>query len=199
MLLRYSTIKILLPKVVEAGHSLAPTSVKLFKFSQSSGDSLSYMHVMKRKKWTNKKFVEHHTGGSLATSLIQVKEIMAKGKEIPLISSNKMMRAAITEMNKKNLGIVCVKDKNSIMLLTDGDIRRHSNNLYKKKIVKVATKNPTWIADTDTALSAINIMNSKGITSLLVAKKRISKKRLKDWWVSYICILLWRWELNEKK
>jgi len=42
-------------------------------------------------------------------------------------------------------------------------------------------------------------MNTKGITSLLVAKKGISKKRLKDWWVSYICILLWHWELNEKK
>jgi arabinose-5-phosphate isomerase len=134
---------------------------------------------MKRKKWTNKKFVEHHAGGSLATALIQVREIMAKGKEIPLISSNKMMRAAITEMNKKKLGIVCVKDKNSIMLLTDGDIRRNSNNLYKKKIVKVATKNPTWIADTDTALSAINIMNTKGITSLLVAKKRDIKKKVK--------------------
>jgi CBS domain-containing protein len=66
------------------------------------------------------------------------------------------------------------------MLLTDGDIRRHSNNLHKKKIVKVATKNPTWIADTDTALSAINTMNIKGITSLLVAKKRDIKKKVKS-------------------
>ena len=49
----------------------------------------------------------------------------------------------------------------------------------KKKIVKVATKNPTWIADTDTALSAINTMNAKGITSLLVAKKRDIKKKVK--------------------
>ena len=77
------------------------------------------------------------------------------------------------------MGMVCVKDKNSIMLLTDGDIRRHSNNLYKKKIIKVVTKNPTWIADTDTALSAINTMNAKGITSLLVAKKRDMKKKVK--------------------
>ena len=104
---------------------------------------------------------------------------MTKGKEIPLISSNKIMRAAITEMNKKKLGIVCVKHKNSIMLLTDGDIRRHSNNLYKKKIAKVATKNPTWVADTDAALSAINTMNSKGITSLLVTKKKDIKKKVK--------------------
>ena len=176
MLLRYSTIKILLPKVVEAGFSLAPTSSSLNFISW--GDSLA-ISLMKRKKWTNKKFVEHHAGGSLATALIQVREIMAINKDIPLIASNKTMKAAIAEMNKKKLGIVCVKDKNSIMLLTDGDIRRHSNNLYKKKIVKVATKNPTWIADTNTALSAIEKMSSLQITSLLCTHKRYIKKKIK--------------------
>ncbi len=176
MLLQHSTIKILLPMVTEAGHSLAPTSSSLNFLSW--GDSLA-IACMKRKKWTNKKFVEHHTGGSLATALIQVREIMTKGREIPLVSSGATMNAAITEMNKKKLGIVCVKSKNSIMLLTDGDIRRHSNNLYKKKVVKVATKNPSWVADTDTALSAINTMNAQSITSLLVSKKKDNKKKNK--------------------
>ena len=176
MLLQHSTIKILLPMVTEAGHSLAPTSSSLNFLSW--GDSLA-IACMKRKKWTNKKFVEHHTGGSLATALIQVREIMTKGREIPLVSSGATMKAAITEMNKKKLGIVCVKSKNSIMLLTDGDIRRHSNNLYKKKVVKVATKNPSWVADTDTALSAINTMNAQSITSLLVSKKKDNKKKNK--------------------
>ena len=74
MLLRYSTIKILLPKVIEAGHSLAPTSSSLNFFSW--GDSLA-IACMKRKKWTNNKFVTTHPSGTLATSLIQVKEIMA--------------------------------------------------------------------------------------------------------------------------
>ena len=54
MLLRYSTIKILLPRVVEAGHSLAPTSSSLNFLSW--GDSLA-IACMKRKKWTNRKFV----------------------------------------------------------------------------------------------------------------------------------------------
>ena len=176
MLLRYSTIKILLPRVLEAGHSLAPTSSSLNFLSW--GHSLA-IACMKRKKWTNKKFVEHHTGGSLATSLVEVGEVMAKGKEIPLISSNATMKAAISEMNKKKMGIVCIKNKNSIMLLTDGDIRRHSNNLYKKKIVKVATKNPAWIIDTATALSAIEKMSSLQITSLLCTHKRYIKKKIK--------------------
>jgi len=135
---------------------------------------------MKRKKWTNKKFVEHHTGGSLATALIQVRDIMAKGKEIPLISSKQNIRAAVIEMSKKRLGVVCVKEKNGkINLITDGDIRRNSNNLYKKKILKICNKYPSWISETTTALSAIDKMNTLKITSLLVAKNQDMKKKIK--------------------
>ena len=75
-------------------------------------------------------------------------------------------------MNKKKMGLVCIKAGKKIMLLTDGDLRRHSNNLYKKKIIKVATKNPTWVSDTDTGLFSINLMNRLGITSVLVTKKK---------------------------
>jgi len=177
MLLRYSTIKILLPKVIEAGHSLAPTSSSLI--FQSFGDSLA-IACMKRKKWTNKKFISTHPSGTLATALIQVKEIMAKGKEIPLIAANKTMLAAIKEMSKKRLGIVCCREKNGkINILTDGDLRRHSNNLYKKTILKVCSKNPTWISDSATALSAIEKMNSLKITSLLVARNQDINKKIK--------------------
>ena len=178
MLIRYSTIKVLLPKVVEAGHSLAPTSSSLNFLAW--GDALS-IACMKRKKWTNKKFVATHPSGTLATSLIQVKEIMAKGKEIPIVLASKNIRNAITEMTKKRLGIVCVKEKNGkINLITDGDIRRNSNNLYKKKISQVCSKNPSWISDNATALSAIDKMNKKKITSLLVFRNKEIKRKLKN-------------------
>ena len=131
-LIRNATIKCILPKVIEAGNSFAPTSSSLILLSW--GDCLS-IACMKRRRFSNKSFVEHHTEGSLGTALIQVKEIMTQGKEIPIISSNKKMKAAITEMTKKKLGMVCVRKKNSILLLTDGDLRRHSNNVYKKKIL----------------------------------------------------------------
>ena len=177
MLLRYSTIKILLPRVVEAGHSLAPTSSSLNFLSW--GDSLA-ITCMKRRKWTNKKFVTTHPSGTLAVSLITVKEIMAKGKEIPLIAANKTMRSAVKEMSKKKLGVVCCKEKNGkINILTDGDLRRHSNNLYKKTILQVCSKNPTWISDSATALSAIEKMNFLKITSLLVANNHDKNKKIK--------------------
>jgi len=178
MLLRNSTIKILLPKVAEAGHSLAPTSSSLNFLSW--GDSLA-IACMKRKKWTNKKFVSAHPSGTLATSLIQVKEIMAKGKEIPLVSSKKNIRTAVKEMSKKRLGIVCCKEKKGkISIITDGDLRRNSNNLYKKKILDISSKNPTWISDSATALSAIEQMNSLKITSLLVARNKDINKKIKE-------------------
>ena len=178
MLLRYSTIKILLPKVVEAGHSLAPTSSSLNFLSW--GDSLA-IACMRRKKWTNKKFITTHPSGTLATSLIQVKEIMAKGKAIPLISASKTMRATIKEMSKKKLGLVCCREKDGrINILTDGDLRRHSNNLYKKTILEVCSKNPAWISDSATALSAIEKMNSLKITSLLVARNQEINKKIKN-------------------
>ena len=177
MLLKHSTIKILLPKVNEAGFSLAPTaSTTMFC---CFGDALG-IALMKRKKFTNKKFINTHPSGTLATALVEVKEIMAKGKEIPIISSQKTMFSAVREMTKKKLGMVCCKEKNGkINILTDGDIRRNSNNLYKKKISKICSKNPNWISDSATSLSAIEIMNSKKITSLLVAKKTDLNKKTK--------------------
>ena len=174
MLMRFSTIKILFPKVTEAGNSLAPTSSSINFLAW--GDSLA-IACMKRKKWTNKNFITTHPSGTLATALIEVKDIMATGKEIPIVNKNESMQSAIKEMSKKNLGIVCIKEKNNkVYLITDGDIRRHSNNLYKKKLLQVCNKHPNWISDTSTAFSAINKMNSKKITSLLVTKNKYLKK-----------------------
>ena len=177
MLIRHSTIKILLPKVIEAGHSLAPTSSSVNFVSW--GDSLA-IACMKRKNWSNKKFISTHPSGALATSLVQVKDIMAKGNEIPIISAYKNIQAAIKEMNKKKLGLVCCKEKNgTISIVTDGDLRRHSNNLYKKKILNVCSKNPSWISDSATALSSIEKMNDKKITSLLVTHNNDINKKIK--------------------
>ena len=178
MLLKHSTIKILLPKVIEAGSLLAPTSSSTM--FACFGDALS-LALIKRKKWTNKILKTNHPGGSIATALVKVNEICAKGKEIPMVSTNKSIKAAILEMTKKKLGIVCCKDKSGkISILTDGDLRRHSNNLYKKKIIEISSKNPTWISDNATALSAIEKMNSLKITSLLVARNNDINKKIKN-------------------
>jgi len=162
---------------MEAGSSLAPTTSQINFLS--FGDALA-IALSKRKNFSNKHFVKLHPHGQLGTALILVKEIMAKNKGIPIISANKTIEAAIKEMTKKSLGIVCCREKNGkINIITDGDLRRHSNNLYKKTILKISNKNPTWISDSSTALSAIEKMNSKKITSLLVARDQDINKKIK--------------------
>ena len=116
----------------------------------------------------------------MATALIQVNELMVTGKKIPIVLANQTMRKAINEMSQKKLGIVCVKEKNGkVNLITDGDIRRNSNNLFDKKVIKVCSKNPAWISDSATALAAIEKMNSLEISSLLVTRKKDIKKKNK--------------------
>ena len=174
MLLKNSTIKILLPRVIEPAQTLAPLSTTTM--FGCLGDSLA-IACAKRKKWTTKKFVSNHPSGTLATALIQVKEIMSKN--IPLINSNKTMKSAVTEMTKKKLGMICVKSQGNIHVITDGDLRRFSNNLFKKKIMEVATKNPAWVSEDDTALSAIDKMTQLKISSLLVTRSKYINKKSK--------------------
>ena len=174
MLLKNSTIKILLPRVIEPAQTLAPLSTTTM--FGCLGDSLA-IACSKRKKWTNKKFVSNHPSGTLATALIQVKEIMSKN--IPLINSNKTMKSAVAEMTKKRLGMICVESPRGIHVITDGDLRRFSNNLFKKKIMEVATKNPTWVSEDDTALSAIDKMTQLKISSLLVTRSKYINKKSK--------------------
>ena len=149
-----------------------------FFINKNSNDLID---ELKRKKFTNRKFLSTHPSGTLALALIQVKEIMARGKGIPLISHSQNMKMAIKEMSKKKLGIVCVKEKNGkIGIITDGDLRRHANNLYKKSISIISTKNPTWIAENESVLVAVEKMNSLKITSLLVAPSKGINKKVKQ-------------------
>ena len=74
-LLRFSSIPILLPRVAEAGSSLAPTTSQINFLS--FGDALA-IALSKRKKFSNKHFVKLQPHGQLGSAIILVKEIMAK-------------------------------------------------------------------------------------------------------------------------
>ncbi len=177
MLLRFSTIPILLPRVHEAGASLAPTTSQINFLS--FGDALA-ISLSKRKNFSNRQFVKLHPHGQLGSALILVKEIMAKNDGVPIVSAGTSMKKAISEMSKKKLGVVCCKERNGkISILTDGDLRRNSNNLFNKKINTITNKNPNWISESATALSAIEKMNSLKITSLLVHNRKNINKKIK--------------------
>ena len=77
MLLKYSTVKILLPEVEEAAGFLSPTSSSTM--FASFGNALS-MALAKRKTLTNKILKKNHPAGSIAAQLQEIHGLMAKKK-----------------------------------------------------------------------------------------------------------------------
>ena len=84
-------------------------------------------------------------------------------------------------MNKKNLGVVVITKKKFIAgLLTDGDLRRElSKSSAKTSLDKFTNKKPFTINENMPASKALNIMNEKKITSLLVVSDKDLLKRNK--------------------
>ena len=92
-------------------------------------------------------------------------------KELPLVKENDLMSKVLLIITKKSFGCVGVinKSKNLVGIITDGDLRRNmKKNIINKMACEVMTKNPK-MAKVDTLVGeALNIMNSKKITSLFV-------------------------------
>lgn len=77
---------------------------------------------------------------------------------------------------KKRLGCVLVKDNNSkkISIITDGDTARGAikyKNLSNIKAKDLMTKNPKFVNEKILVPDALEIMNNKRITVLLVKSK----------------------------
>ena len=176
VLYRSADIKLLIPKVTEAG-SIVPTSSTTTQLAL--GDALA-IATMKQKKFNNKDFKKIHPAGSLGQQLKTVEDIMLVGKRIPFVGENSKMKGALKVLEAKNLGFLIVrnKEKKSIGVITDGQIRRFnkkSSNLHSMAVKELMTKNPISIDKKSLAAKALSIMNNKKITSLCVYDKNKNK------------------------
>ena len=179
ILLKASDVKLLLPKVKEADLiGMVPTSST--SISLLLGDCLATT-VMHQKKFSKDKFKVFHPGGNIGNSLLLAKDIMVKGKKMPVINYKKNLKEALKEINKKKLGIVVIL-KNKIIkgLLTDGDLRRELKNYsMNDSLNKFMKKNPLVVNENMPAARALAICNEHKITSLLVVSDNDFKKKEK--------------------
>jgi len=171
-LFKSSKIKIILPKVKEAGLDIVPTSSTTSQLV--IGDALAICS-MKKKKFTKKDFYQLHPAGQLGKMLTEVKDIMISGEEVPTIKHTLKVKDAIIKITQKTIGLVLViNDKKKVIgILTDGDVRRLINkkNFLNINIKKVMTKQPLAIPEDMLAMEALKIMNKKRVTSLVVKTK----------------------------
>ncbi len=168
-----SDIKLLIPKVKEAG-GIVPTSSTTSQLAL--GDALA-ISSMKFKKFSKLDFKKLHPAGSLGAQLKTVEDIMITGNKIPFVNENLKMDKALKILSEKKLGFLIVRNKNkkTIGIITDGQIRRYSEknfNFHSLTVKKIMTKKPINIDKNELAAKALSLMNRKKITSLVVINKK---------------------------
>ena len=173
ILYKESDIKLLTPKVTEAG-GIVPTASTTTQLAL--GDALS-IASMNYKKFGKMDFKKLHPAGSLGAQLKTVEDIMLTGNKIPFVHENIKMNKALKILSKKNLGILIIRNKKKITtgIITDGQIRRYSQknlDLQSITVNKIMTKKPISINKDALAVKALSLMNSKKITSLCVFEKK---------------------------
>ncbi len=169
-----STIGILFKKPIEACPlNLAPTSST--SMSMIIGDCIA-IALLELRGFKSTEFKSLHPGGNLGKDLKNLSEIMHVKKELPIAKLDEKMSKALITMTQKSFGCIgVINKKNQIVgVITDGDLRRKLNSkFFEKKASEIMTKNPT-LADKNMLVGeAINLMNTKKITSLFICDKKI--------------------------
>ena len=174
LLYKKSSVGIVLKKFKEACPlNLAPTTSTTMMMVL--GDAIA-VALLKLKGFNREDFKIFHPGGNIGKDLIKVTEIMHTGTKLPLIKENALMDKALIQMTKKSFGCLGIINKNKklIGIITDGDLRRKMNSdIVKKSVKKIMTKKPLTIDENCLIGEALNLMNSKKITSLFICKKNI--------------------------
>ena len=179
VLYRSSDIKLLIPKVTEAG-GIIPTSSTTSQLAL--GDALA-ITTMRQKKFNKLDFKKIHPAGTLGIQLKTVEDIMLKDSAVPFINENLKMREALKILNLKKLGfLVVINDEGfSTGVFTDGDLKRL---LQKKKIInnlkikRFMTKKPFAVEKNTLATDILNLMNKRKITNVCIYSKENKKRTI---------------------
>jgi arabinose-5-phosphate isomerase len=137
------------------------------------GDALA-MCLLVEKGFRQEDFANLHPGGKLGKRLMRVEALMHAGDRCPIVKPDTLMRDVIYEMSSKGLGMTCVVDGDAALLgiITDGDLRRHMERgaaFLEFRAADVMTRNPVSVPPTTLAAQALNIMEQRKITSIVVA------------------------------
>jgi arabinose-5-phosphate isomerase len=150
---------------------LAPTASTTAALAM--GDALA-ISLSERRGFKQEDFANLHPGGKLGKRLLRVENLMHTGKDMPLVYVSTPMREVIYEISKKGMGMTGVVDgQNKVAgIITDGDLRRlfqRDENVLKKNAGECMHPNPAIILRQALAATALQMMEEKKITSLLVA------------------------------
>ena len=138
------------------------------------GDALC-MALLDRRGFTVDDFATLHPGGRLGKKLLRVEDLMHTGDQVPRVTPDTKMKDVLFEMTRKRLGLTTVTDAAGVLLgmISDGDLRRqmerHGYTLLDRTAAECMTKDPVLVGRRELATLALDLMETRKITALLVA------------------------------
>ncbi|MBZ5526056.1 MAG: KpsF/GutQ family sugar-phosphate isomerase [Acidobacteriia bacterium] len=134
------------------------------------GDALA-VSLAEKRGFKEEDFADLHPGGKLGKRLARVSQLMHSGDALPKVSPQTGMADVIYEMSRKGLGITTVVDGRKLVgVISDGDLRRlleRQKDVLHLTAADCVTTNPKTIRTDEFAISALNVMEEKKITSLV--------------------------------
>ncbi len=109
------------------------------------------------------------------------KDIMLKLGDFPVVPYNMILKEALEEMNKFNLGVACLVNKNNILkgIITDGDIRRKLlkdqkpfSAFFVDDSIKHAVKKPKSSSPNKNIKETLKMMNKNEIWDLPIVQNK---------------------------
>jgi arabinose-5-phosphate isomerase len=168
-LARNADVALILPAAPEACPlGLAPTTSTTMTLAL--GDALA-VALLEKRGFTAADFRLFHPGGKLGQRLLKVADLMHSGEELPVCLIGTPMSEVLMVMTGRRFGCVGVQEQSGALvgIVTDGDLRRHmGGDLLGQPVEQVMTLDPITVAPGALAASALEVMNSRGITTLFV-------------------------------
>jgi arabinose-5-phosphate isomerase len=175
----------------EAGElNLAPTASTTVMLAL--GDALA-LEVSRSRGFAAQDFAELHAGGRLGRRLARVSELMHTGDALPRVAADTPMAQVIHEMSHKKLGMTTVLGEGNALLgmISDGDLRRllerDGGNALAHSAGEIMNAHPVTIAPEAFAGEALELMEARKITSLIVVSlsdEALGVLHLHDLWAS---------------
>ncbi len=152
-------------------NNLAPTTSTTAQLVM--GDALAVC-LLELRGFTSNDFAKYHPGGALGKKLYLRVRDMSDVNEKPQVNPNTNIKEVIIEISEKMLGVTAVVDNHKVVgIITDGDLRRmltKSNDFSNLTAKDIMGPNPKSIDANAMAVDAKELMESYGITQLLVEK-----------------------------
>ena len=152
--------------------NLAPTTSTTVALA--IGDALA-VSLLEVRGFTRQDFARNHPGGSLGKKLyLKVADIFPHN-QCPQVAPDTSVRDVIFTISANRLGATAVVNEGGLLagIVTDGDIRRMAydhNSFWQLAAQDVMTHNPVCVDPDEYAVAALQIMQERNITQLVVAE-----------------------------